>query len=266
VRGHGISLTVVLGFAFTACSLASHAGREDVVIPTPSIFSGGSEQPRRIGARALIVTYQGAKNAPTDVQRSKAEARERASMVASIARLSGQDFAELSLKYGDRPVLPESGVGVLIERGNGMLDSKVEAEAFGLSLEEASGPIETDAGYVIVQRTQAPPEPVAEIGARHILIAYQGAQRAAPTITRSRDEAKALAESIVREVRDGKDWDALWKDHSNEPGGRPGGDLGMFARGQMVPEFEQTAFALEIGQTSDVVETPFGYHVIQRTQ
>jgi parvulin-like peptidyl-prolyl isomerase len=230
------------------------------------VFSGGSEQTQRIGARALIVTYEGAKHAPADVKRSKAEARERAAMVASIARMSGQDFAELSLKYGDRAVLPqEAGAGVLVERGNGMLDPKVEAEAFGLGLDEASGPIETDAGFVIVQRTQAPAAPVAEIGARHILIAYQGSQRADRAITRSREEAKTLAEEIVREVRDGKDWNTLWQEHSNEPGGRPGGDLGMFARGQMVPAFEEAAFQLEIGQTSDVVETPFGYHVIQRT-
>ena len=237
------------------------------MIPTPPIFSAGSEQVHRICARALIVTYRGAKDAPPDVARTREEARERASMVASIARMSGQDFAELSLKYGDRAVLPEDGgAGVLVERGNGMLDPRVEAEAFGLSVEEASIPVETEAGFVIVQRTQTPAEPVAEIGARHILIAYQGSQRVDPAITRSREEAKALAESIVQEVRDGKDWDALWQEHSNEPGGRPGGDLGMFARGQMVPEFEQAAFALEIGQTSDVVETPFGFHVILRTQ
>jgi parvulin-like peptidyl-prolyl isomerase len=267
VRGYGISLTVVLGFAFTGCGPASHIGKEDVVIPTPPIFSEGSEELKRIGARALIVTYKGAKHAPPEVTRTRDEARERASMVASIARMAGQDFAELSLKYGDRAVLPEeAGAGVLVERGNGMLDPRVEAEAFGLSLEEASIPVETDAGFVIVQRTQTPPEPVAEIGARHILIAYHGAQRADPAITRSREEAKALAENLVQEVRDGKDWDALWQEHSNEPGGRPGGDLGMFSRGQMVPEFEQVAFTLEIGQTSEAVETPFGFHVIQRTQ
>jgi parvulin-like peptidyl-prolyl isomerase len=267
VRGIGILLTLGHCLAFTACALSSHAGKEDAVVPTPPVLTGGDDQTTRIGARALLVTYQGAKHAPADVKRSKPEAQQRATMVASIARMSGQDFAELALKYGDRPILPEEGgAGVLIERGNGLLDAKVEAEAFSLSIHEASGPIETDAGFVIVQRTQTPAAAAVEIGARHILIAYAGAQRAAPNVTRSKEEAEALATEIGRQVRDGKDWETLWQEHSNEPGGRPGGDLGMFAQGQMVPAFEQAAFGLAIGQTSDIVETPFGYHVIQRTR
>jgi peptidyl-prolyl cis-trans isomerase SurA len=188
-------------------------------------------------------------------------------MLASIARMSGQDFAELALKYGDRPILPDpAGAGVLLERGSGLLEPKVEAEAFSLSLHEASAPIETDGGFVIVQRTDTPATGPTEIGARHILIGYQGAQRAAPTVTRSRQEAQALAQDIRQKVLAGADWDALWREYSNEPGGRQGGDLGIFGRGQMVPAFEFAAFALSIGETSEVVETPFGFHVIQRTR
>ena len=54
--------------------------------------------------------------------------------------------------------------------------------------------------------------------------------------------------------------------NSNEPSGQRGGELGVFGRGQMVPAFDQVAFGLAVGQISDVVETPFGFHVIQRTK
>ena len=73
-------------------------------------------------------------------------------------------------------------------------------------------------------------------------------------------------EWLKQEAKGGADWEQLWEQNSNEPGGQRGGDLGLFGRGQMVPAFEHAAFALSVGQISDVVETPFGFHVIQRTK
>lgn len=234
------------------------------MIPTPPVLSAGDEESGRIGVRAFIITYAGAKNAPADVTRNKQQAQKRAQMVANIAKMTGEHFNELALKYGDRPLLPDASPGSLLERGNGLLDKQVQAAAFALAIGETSKAIETAEGFVIVRRTETPVGGPLQIGARHILIAYRGAQRADPKITRTREQARELAQQIMADARAGKDWQQLWEQNSNEPGGQRGGDLGVFGRGQMVPAFEHVAFGLAVGQISDVVETPFGFHVIER--
>ena len=81
-------------------------------------------------------------------------------------------------------------------------------------------------------------------------------------------DAEAALEQInalAKQIADGADFGDLAREHSDCPSGRSGGALGSFGRGAMVPEFEEAAFALEVGETSGVVETDFGYHLIQRT-
>ncbi|MGH6736778.1 MAG: peptidylprolyl isomerase [Methyloceanibacter sp.] len=88
-------------------------------------------------------------------------------------------------------------------------------------------------------------EPEQEVHARHILV-------------ESEDEAKAIAERLKK----GEDFAALAKEKSKDTNAE-GGDLGFFTRGQMLKPFEDAAFALDVGQISEPVQTQFGWHIIK---
>lgn len=107
----------------------------------------------------------------------------------------------------------------------------------------------------IKQRLAAIPEQQ-QVRASHILIETEQDKDPAP--------ARKKAEEILAEVRGGADFAQLAKEASEDPvSAAKGGDLGFFGRGQMAPEFEQAAFSLQPGQVSDVVQSPFGFHIIK---
>lgn len=97
-----------------------------------------------------------------------------------------------------------------------------------------------------------------QINAAHILIKVkEGA-------TEKEDkEALAKAEDLLKKIKRGGDFSQLAKDNSDCPSKTKGGELGFFSRGQMVPEFEEAAFKLKVGEVSGIVKTQFGYHIIK---
>jgi peptidyl-prolyl cis-trans isomerase C len=97
------------------------------------------------------------------------------------------------------------------------------------------------------------------VHASHILIsAPENADQ------KTKDAARAKAAQILKDVKAGKDFATLAKAQSQDPGSaEKGGDLGFFPKGAMTPTFEKVAFQLKPGAVSDVVETPFGFHIIK---
>lgn len=114
------------------------------------------------------------------------------------------------------------------------------------------------------EKNKAGYETPEQVRASHILI------KPAPTDPNSdpneaKAVAKAKAEDLLKQIKEGADFAALAKTNSSCPSAQKGGDLDFFGKGQMVPEFDKAAFELEIGKVSEVVETQFGFHIIKLT-
>jgi peptidyl-prolyl cis-trans isomerase C len=98
------------------------------------------------------------------------------------------------------------------------------------------------------------------VQARHILISTKTTDD-----DKAKAEKKAKAEQLREKLVAGADFAQLATDNSDCPSKQKGGDLGKFGRGQMVKAFEDAAFGQKIGEVGPVVETQFGYHIIQVT-
>ncbi len=101
-----------------------------------------------------------------------------------------------------------------------------------------------------------------EATASHILVQYKGAERADASVTRTKAEAKARAEQLLKQVNAGADFKQLATKESDSESKKSGGSLGTFPKGTW-PEFEVSIFALKKGQTSSVVESPYGFHIFR---
>ena len=102
-----------------------------------------------------------------------------------------------------------------------------------------------------------------QVTASHILIMHEESARSSEA--RTKEDAQAMIEDVKTKILDGADFAELAGEISDCPSGSKGGSLGTFGRGQMVKIFEDIAFSLDVDEISDIVETEFGFHIIQRS-
>jgi NIMA-interacting peptidyl-prolyl cis-trans isomerase 1 len=261
-----IVLASALVFVFACAHEPRKMPRQRLPTPPAASASTGQAAPELLEVRILVVSYQGARGAREGETRTKEQALERAAMIARMAK-SGDKLGELVRKYSDRANASEDmGLFRIRPAQPGAFGAEVARAAAALEPGAISEPVDGPEGYFIIERRRDPPVGPTTIAARHILVSFKEAGQAIEGVTRSQAEARALADQVAREAKDpAYEWKDLAARYTDEPGSKEtGGDLGHFGRGQMVPAFERAAFALGVGQVSDVVETPFGYHVIQR--
>ena len=128
------------------------------------------------------------------------------------------------------------------------------------------GPVDSCLAVAGAKRERKPDEP-AKISAKHLLVKYAGAKKAAATVTRTREEACVRAQEARTKLQQGSSFADVVKEYSEEPGAATReGSLGPIERPNVVPPFADAAFELHPGEVSHVVETDFGFHVIMRTE
>ncbi len=106
--------------------------------------------------------------------------------------------------------------------------------------------------------------PEGRVQARHIVIGWKGAKQSKQT--RTREEARVRAEAVLAKLRSGGDFAALAAEYSEDATAVRGGDLGVFARTDLVAPLADAAFALAVSEISALVETDQGFHLVQRVR
>lgn len=238
---------------FFAC--AAEAPREPV--PTEALAPAPEPTPPnepRYAATHVWITWAGAIDAPVTVYRSKEEARALADDVWRQAR-GGASLDALARTYSDGPSGPRGGrLGVY---ATGTLVPEFEAAVAAVPVGSIAPLVETPFGWHVIRR-----DAVLEASASHVLVTWKGAWRS--NAHRSRDDARNRIGEAHAALQSGMSFEDVARSWSEDATARSGGDLGLVAPGQMIPAFEDALFALEPGGVSDVVETPYGFHLVRR--
>jgi len=178
--------------------------------------------------------------------------------------VDGSDFNRMVAIYSEAPDRQQQGVmGWFMQGGISQRFSSV----LNLPVGGLSDPIRSPSGYHLLKALQErwkDPQTTGvsydEVHARHILLKV-------PSFSddETKNRIRKRAQDIANDLKNASDeqFATRAREESQGPSAKTGGDLGWFKKGAMVPAFEKAAFSLATGQTSGVVESPFGFHIIR---
>lgn len=223
-----------------------------------------------IGKTPILTFKEQSNEAPRELtaaekqqmDKNNVDAQKKAADFLAQAKQPGVDFSQLVKDHSDSPSMKANGGETGFMHGKPEWNSiyqEIHADPVGL----VDRVITRDRSFAVV-KVEERKEISKEATGRHILIGYQGAQQS--TSTSTKEQARALIDDLKKRATPAN-FEALAKQYSTEPDAKTtGGDLGWFEQGGgLVESFEKPFFALEKNKVSDVVETPFGFHLILKT-
>ncbi len=204
--------------------------------------------PELRSVRHVLLGFAGARNAPPGTTRSREQAQEFATELAQRAR-AGEDFAALVRAHSQAPDA-QSG-GVLGTFARGMLEPRLDEFLFAAEPAAVSDPLETPAGWALLQRIDT------QAAVLQIRIDVKQPADEAP--------ARARLARLLAQLTPGADFAKLAREFSDDADSRArGGQFAVYERGASDQLLKQAAFELSIGEVSQPVRSPLGYHVLKR--
>lgn len=270
--------------------IAGRAALLAVLLVHAGAWAQGIHPGDAVRVNGVAISYQRFNGFYTEYRRSKGVAvAARGDQLELLKRLR-REAMDLMI---EQELVRQAAVRAGIEAGDAEVDAEIDALRSRFGTPEAFARRLSDEGYTVesyrkhvagmigagryMERIRAAVPPVGdgeveayyrdnerrltfpeEVRVRHILLTWKKLG--------TRDDRAAIRERmapILERARGGADFAELAKRHSEDSTAPGGGDTGFFHRGQMVPAFEDTAFSLAPGEVSDMVETPFGVHILR---
>lgn len=239
------------------------ASAEPAAADADDAGAGGSapQGAERVVVRHILIPYSGAAGAPFGWSLDREDARAQAEDLLVQLR-GGADFAALARQHSKDASAARGGFLGSGQRGTWV--PAFEQVAFALPVGGLSEVVETEFGFHILQR-----EALEEVRLRHLVVQHKGARgvlAADPAAARSVEQASARAAEALAALEAGRPFDEVARELSDGGMALRGAELGWFLRGELGPAFDAVAFDLAVGGRSGVIQTPFGFHIIERVE